>query len=390
MLDFGLLPPEVNSGRMYSGPGPGPLLAASEAWDGLAAELGFAASGYGSALAELTSNSWVGPTSVAMMSAITPYIDWLTSTGAQAEETANHARAAVAAYEAAFAMTVPPPVIAANRALLAALVATNFFGQNTPGIVERDCDYFAEHWPHNSSVGWTYSAALTGLIAALAVPPPVGPMGASPAAPAAAAESVGQAAAQAGMHNAVQASTQAAGQAASSSASPAEATGQLSSLMQAPMQMVSGVTAPLKDMLQAPMQAMQGVTSLPQSLMQAVGGMFPTSLAPNAAAAASGGGSVPVLAGGAVSPGGAGGAGSFPGAGLTSYTRPTSSFEAQAGGRPASLRAGVLNAAEVRSPMVSTGGAPVPMAPAGMLARGNDAEREDVARVRVVADGSQP
>ena len=82
MLDFGLLPPEVNSGRMYSGPGPGPLLAASEAWDSLASELGFAASGYGSALAELTSNSWVGPTSTAMISAVTPYIDWMSTTAA--------------------------------------------------------------------------------------------------------------------------------------------------------------------------------------------------------------------------------------------------------------------------------------------------------------------
>jgi PPE-repeat protein len=158
VLDFGLLPPEVNSGRMYSGPGPGPLLAASEAWDGLAAELGFAASGYGSALAELTSNSWVGPTSVAMMSAVTPYIDWLTSTGAQAEETANHARAAVAAYEAAFAMTVPPPAIAANRALLAALVATNFFGQNTPAIMMTEALY-VEMWAQDAAAMYGYAGA---------------------------------------------------------------------------------------------------------------------------------------------------------------------------------------------------------------------------------------
>ena len=158
MLDFGLFPPEFNSGRMYSGPGPGPLLAASEAWDSLAAELGFAASGYGSALAELTSNSWVGPTSAAMMSAVTPYIDWLTSTGAQAEETANHARAAVAAYEAAFAMTVPPPAIAANRALLAALVATNFLGQNTPAIMMTEALY-AEMWAQDAAAMYGYAGS---------------------------------------------------------------------------------------------------------------------------------------------------------------------------------------------------------------------------------------
>ncbi len=158
MLDFGLLSPEVNSGRMYSGPGPGPLLAASEAWDSLAAELGFAANGYGAALAELTSNSWVGPTSVAMMSAVTPYINWLTSTGAQAEETANQARAAVAAYEAAFAMTVPPPAVAANRAQLAALVATNFLGQNTPAIMMTEALY-AEMWAQDAAAMYGYAGA---------------------------------------------------------------------------------------------------------------------------------------------------------------------------------------------------------------------------------------
>ncbi|HTZ15358.1 MAG TPA: PPE family protein, partial [Mycobacterium sp.] len=158
MLDFGLFPPEFNSGRMYAGPGPGPLLAASEAWDNLAAELGFAATGYESALAELTSNSWSGPTSTAMMAAVTPYIDWMSTTAAQAEETANHVRAAVAAYEAAFAATVPPPAIAANRALLAALVATNFFGQNTPAIMMTEALYI-EMWAQDAAAMYGYAGA---------------------------------------------------------------------------------------------------------------------------------------------------------------------------------------------------------------------------------------
>src|ERR1700744_261131 len=141
---------------MYSGPGPGPLLAAAEAWDSLAAELGFAANGYGATLAELTSNSWVGPTSAAMTSAVTPYVDWMSTTAAQAEETANHARAAVAAYEAAFAMTVPPPVIAANRALLVALLATNFLGQNAPSIAATEAEYF-EMWAQDAAAMYAYA-----------------------------------------------------------------------------------------------------------------------------------------------------------------------------------------------------------------------------------------
>ena len=158
MLDFGLLPPEVNSGRMYSGPGPGPLLAAAEAWDSLASDLGFASTGYSSTLSELTSGSWTGPTSSAMTAAVTPYVDWLSTTAAQAEETANQARAAVAAYEAAFAMTVPPPAIAANRATLMALIATNFLGQNTPAIMATEALY-VEMWAQDAAAMYSYAAA---------------------------------------------------------------------------------------------------------------------------------------------------------------------------------------------------------------------------------------
>jgi len=152
------LPPEVNSGRMYTGPGPGPMLAAAEAWDGLAADLGFTSSGYAATLTELTSGNWIGPASTAMMAAVTPYVNWLSTTAAQAEETANQARAAAAAYEAAFAMTVPPPAIAANRALLMALIATNFFGQNTPAIMATEALY-VEMWAQDAAAMYGYAGA---------------------------------------------------------------------------------------------------------------------------------------------------------------------------------------------------------------------------------------
>ncbi|WP_157118393.1 PPE domain-containing protein, partial [Mycobacterium sherrisii] len=56
-MDFGALPPEVNSGRMYVGAGAGPLLAAAAAWDELAAELHATAASYGSAIETLVVGS---------------------------------------------------------------------------------------------------------------------------------------------------------------------------------------------------------------------------------------------------------------------------------------------------------------------------------------------
>ena len=88
MLDFGALPPEVNSGRMYVGPGSGPMLAAAAAWDDLAAELQSAGASYGSTIQTLAVGPWTGPSSIAMAAAATPYVAWINATGAQAEEAA--------------------------------------------------------------------------------------------------------------------------------------------------------------------------------------------------------------------------------------------------------------------------------------------------------------
>lgn len=156
-MNFGALPPEVNSGRMYMGAGSGPLMVAASAWDGLAAAMGSAAGSYRAAIAELTGGQWLGAASMSMAAAAFPYAQWMNTTAAQAELTANQARSAAAAYEAAFTATVPPPVIAANRAALLELVATNIFGQNTTAIASTEAEY-GEMWAQDAAAMYGYAA----------------------------------------------------------------------------------------------------------------------------------------------------------------------------------------------------------------------------------------
>jgi PPE-repeat protein len=171
-MDFAILPPEINSGRMYAGPGSGPMLAAAAAWDGLAAELQSTAASYASVISGLTAGPWLGPASASMVAAAGPYAAWMSATGAQAEQTANQATSAAAAYEVAFAATVPPQVIAANRALLMALVATNLFGQNTPAIAATETLY-AEMWAQDATAMTGYaSASATASTLTPFTPPP--------------------------------------------------------------------------------------------------------------------------------------------------------------------------------------------------------------------------
>jgi PPE-repeat protein len=158
MLDFGALPPEVNSGRMYTGAGSAPLLAAAAAWDALAGELQSTAASYGSTIEGLSVGPWTGPSSIAMAAAATPYVAWISATGAQAELAASQAKIAAGAYEAAFAAMVPPPVIAANRALLAGLVATNILGQNTPAIAVTEAHY-VEMWAQDAAGMYAYAGS---------------------------------------------------------------------------------------------------------------------------------------------------------------------------------------------------------------------------------------
>jgi PPE-repeat protein len=156
MVDFGALPPEVNSARMYMGPGASSLQVAASAWNGLAAELQSAAQGYETTITQLASDEWNGPASAAMASAAQPYITWLQETATQAEQSAAQAQAAVAAYEQAFAATVAPPLVAANRAETAAAVQANVFGQYTPLIAQLEAQY-GQMWAQDAAAMYGYA-----------------------------------------------------------------------------------------------------------------------------------------------------------------------------------------------------------------------------------------
>ena len=156
MVDFGALPPEFNSARMYSGPGSSSLQAAASAWNGLAAELQSAAQGYDTVITQLSSDEWTGTASAAMASAAQPYVTWMQQTAAEAEQAATQARAAAAAYEQAFAATVAPPLIAANRAETAQAVQANVFGQYTPLIAQLEAQY-GQMWAQDAAAMYSYA-----------------------------------------------------------------------------------------------------------------------------------------------------------------------------------------------------------------------------------------
>lgn len=189
-MDYGTLAPEVNSARMYAGPGSESMLAAAAAWDGLAAQLRSTADSYSSVISGLTAE-WQGPSSAAMAAAVAPYTAWMGTTAAQAEQTAGQARAAAAAYDAAFAATVPPPVVAANRATLTSLTATNIFGQNTAAIAATEAQY-ADMWAQDAAAMYGYAGQSATAAQVTPFAPP--PQTADPGAAAAQAASVAQAA----------------------------------------------------------------------------------------------------------------------------------------------------------------------------------------------------
>ncbi|MGV0748308.1 PPE family protein [Mycolicibacter minnesotensis] len=205
-MDFGAFPPEINSARIYTGPGSGPMMAAAAAWDKMAAELSSAEAAYQAVINGLVGEGWMGPASNAMAAAAAPYAAWMGATAAQAEQAAMQAKAAAAAFDAAYAMTVAPPLVVANRSQLAALVATNLLGQNAAAIAATEAQY-GQMWAQDAAAMYGYAASSA---AATKVTPFTSPHEvADPSAQGAQQGAVSQAAGTAATSNAQSAASQA-------------------------------------------------------------------------------------------------------------------------------------------------------------------------------------
>lgn len=157
MIDFGALPPEVNSARMYAGAGSTSMTTAASAWRSLAAELNSAALGYDNVITQLSSGQWLGPASAKAVQALAPYVAWVKTTAAQAEHAAQQLSSASAAFESALSSVVPPPVVAQNRALLAQAIVSNVLGQNSGLIAQLESQY-GQMWAQDATTMYNYAA----------------------------------------------------------------------------------------------------------------------------------------------------------------------------------------------------------------------------------------
>jgi len=366
---FSAFPPEVNAGQLMAGDQGASIAAAVAAHEALSAALMEEGARMGTTAGTTAATGWEGVGGAAMVSTAMPYVAALEALAGWVQQSAASAAAIEQAYAVTKAAMIQVPICTTNRTSQAGLVATNVIGQNTPAIIGLDAEYYGHFWTNNASLMGSYEAFVTPILAALGVPPPPAPLTANPAGPAGQAAAIGEAAANgaanAAMSQSLQGVQQASGavQPGAAPAGAAQSMGSMAPQMLSQLGQLPQMFGQLPQMLgqfpqmlgQFPQMAMgmlgpltQGVNAggATAGLEKAAGTLDPTTLAATDTAARGGGG------GGTGGLGGAGGV-------MSSFTRPTGSFNAPGPPKlPTGWAPGAGGAPEVASSArpASTGG----------------------------------
>lgn len=352
MVEYGALPPEINSARAYAGPQSAPLTAAAAAWQTLAANLGSNAAALHSAVMALLAGGFQGPSSTMMAAGATENVRWLFQAATQAQQTAIAAEQAALAIEAAHAGSVPPPVIEANRNLLETLISTNFMGVNS-GAIAACVAAYDEMWTQDATTMYGFSAdaaGITGMLVPFMAPAPTVNPGGFASQAAAVAQAGGTAAGQAGQNAATagQSTASMGGGNASSIMSMAP------QFMSAVPQALQGLAQPLMGGMGNPMQAMGGFQSLLSPFMSM---MNPTMGGVGGAGALTSATSAMGAAGGL-------GGGGFGGGGMGALSAGMGAARSVGGlSVPATWAAGAPSGAAGATPISATGGTNTGAAP---------------------------
>jgi PPE-repeat protein len=330
--DAAAVPPEINHTLMIAGDLGESLVQAAAGYESVADMLIAELTAMGLNTSTTAMVAWQGPGGIIMEMTAAEFMAVCAAASAWVRVGQIQAAEVAAAHTAAVETMIPAAVCLTNRATQAGLIATNFFGQNTPGIIGLEAQYQG-FWVTNATARTGYGSVVSTALGALSEPPPLAPAASDPLGP---ALGVAQAAAQDGAQSGLQTSAKSMTQVADAPAKDAMSTpssaqglmtsmaGQAGSLfgqLGSAFGQVTSAGQQLPSMLGQAPQMMSGLLG-PLGSMQGLSGASAAALAPEAAAPVSLGG-VGALAGGG---GGGGGLMSGSSALSTTFVRPANSF----------------------------------------------------------------